>query len=559
MSDTHENTPSAHTPHPEDTRFQQAFPTLNEDQIRGLESFGKRIRVAQGELVWSAGSVDLCMYVVVEGDMNILDGRSGAHVATHHQGAFSGDIDILSGRAAIVTGVAATDLELLEVPADCVRAIVGERPDIGEVILRAFLMRRSLLVDSHAVGPLVIGSRYSSDTLRIREFLTRNHYPVVWEDLESSPSTRKLLEEFHLTELDTPVVVLPNGHVLRVPTNVTLAKCLGIKRPVESKIFDLVIVGAGPAGLAAAVYGASEGLSTLIVDSIGPGGQAGTSSKIENYMGFPLGITGQQLAEGALIQAEKFGAQIIVPAEVTHISCNPLAGHQVHLEGMAPIDTRCVILSPGAHYRKMEVEGMEAYEGRGIYYAATNVERVLCGQSCVAVVGAGNSAGQAAVFMAENAQHVFLVVRGDDLRKSMSSYLAARIERSEKITVLLNSEICAIHEESEVLSGITIVDRKSGQRRTEDVSGIFVMIGAIPHTDWIPETIQLDDKGFITTGDQLIQAGLWKQERPPYFLETSCPGVFAAGDARSNSVKRVASAVGEGAMAVTFVHRFLAG
>lgn len=539
-----------------DPRMDQAFPTLSDAYIEALSQFGKPSHFKKGETVWEAGEPDMCMYVVVDGDMDILDGRTGEHIATHHKGSFSGDVDILSGRPTMVSSRAATDMDVLQVAADCVRSIVGEWPELGEILLRAFLLRRALLVESLTTGPLVVGSRYSPDTLRIREFLTRNHYPVVWEDLEQNADTTRLLKDFHVTEDQTPVVILPNGTLLRVPSNAELAEALGIMRPVESKLYDLVIIGAGPAGLAAAVYGASEGLETLVVDSTGPGGQAGTSSRIENYMGFPLGITGQQLADGALIQAEKFGARMIVPAEVVDITCNPLGGHEVLIEGMEKIACKCVILSPGASYRKLEIDEIVDFEGRGIFYSATQVERILCGESCVAVVGAGNSAGQAAVFMSQSVEHVFLVVRGDDLRKTMSSYLARRIEQSPKITVLLNAEICELHGVDH-LEAATIVDRKTKECRTETLSGIFVMIGAIPHTDWLPPQIAKDSKGFILTGDQVSKAGKWTQSRRPYFLETSCPGVFAAGDARSMSVKRVASAVGEGSMAVAFIHQYL--
>lgn len=540
-----------------DPRFGAAFPTLTANQLDSLEPFGKRTKLKKGEAVWHAGVVDLCMYVVLEGEMHILDGRSGELIAIHPKGSFSGDIDVLSGRSSIVTGIAGTDLLLLEVPADCVRSIVSEQPAIGEIILRAFLTRRALLVENHMAGLLVLGSRFCPDTLRIREFLTRNRYPLVWEDLEANLNTKRLLDEFQVDEEDTPVVVLPDGEVLHSPSNVELAAALHIPRPTAEKIYDLVIVGAGPAGLAAAVYGASEGLSTLILDSVGPGGQAGTSSKIENYMGFPLGISGQQLADGALIQAEKFGARIVVPATVTKISCNKVGGHEIEAEGLDTVETKCVILAPGAHYRRLDIDNQDHFEGRGIYYAATNVERVLCGTSAIAVVGAGNSAGQAAVFMAENAEKVLLVVRGDSLRKTMSSYLANRIERSDKITVMLNSEVCALHGDAS-LEKATIVDRKTGAYCEEPIAGIFVMIGAVPHTDWLPAEIARDGKGFVLTGQGTVQEGKWTQDRPPFLLETSCPGVFAVGDARSSSVKRVASAVGEGSMAVAFVHQFLA-
>ncbi len=539
-----------------DDRMAIAFPILAKGHIDSLRPFGSLANFKQGQDVWVAGTPNMCMFVILKGRMEIYDGRSGTSIAYHDEGEFSGDIDILTGRPAIVSARAGTDLELLQVPAECVRAIVDEEPSLGEILLGGFLQRRAILQTKANVGPLVVGSRFSPDTLRIREFLVRNRYPYTWEDLEMNPETTEMFNHFKVTEDDTPVVVLPNGKIVRKPTNMELSEALGLSRPVESKIYDLVIIGAGPAGLAAGVYGASEGLSTIVVDSAGPGGQAGTSSRIENYMGFPLGLSGQDLADRAVAQAEKFGAQLLVPATVTDVTCNSFGGHEVIIEGRDPITSHCVILAPGASYRKLDADNNDEYEGRGIFYSATNVERILCSDSPVAVVGAGNSAGQAAVFMAEHAEHVFVVVRGDDLRKTMSSYLAKRIEQSPKMSVHLNSEICKLHG-SEHLEKIVIVNKKDGSSRLEEVSGVFVMIGAVPHTDWLPEQIARDKRGFILTGQQLVQEGIWKLDRPPYFLETSCPGVFAVGDARSNSVKRVASAVGEGSMSVAFVHQFL--
>ena len=540
-----------------DPRMAIAFPRLSTGQIALLTPFGKLSKYKKGETIWKAGQKDLCMCVVIKGGMDILDGRTNAYVATHRKGSFSGDVDILSGRPSLVHAVAATDLELLKVPAECVRTIVAEQPDLGTLILKAYLMRRAILMEQTNFGLLVFGSRYCPDTLRIREFLARNHIPMVWEDLEASPATDKMLKEFNVLPDETPVVMLMDGTVLSVPTNRDLAVKLGIKRPVEDRIYDLVIVGAGPAGLAAAVYGASEGLSTLLVDSNSPGGQAGTSSRIENYMGFPTGVSGQVLVDSALIQAEKFGARMILPVEVTNITCSPIGGHTLDIEGVGEVQCRCVILAPGASYRKLEVENLQQYESRGVYYSATNVERLLCGEEAVVVVGGGNSAGQAAVYMSEKASHVYLVIRSDDMSKSMSSYLATRISNSDRISVLLNSEVCALEGE-DFVHGCVVKDRKKGTSQKIAVSGVFVMIGALPHTNWLPKQIVRDGKGFILTGSQAKSAGSWKLARDPFFLETTCPGVFAAGDARSNSVKRVASAVGEGSMAVALVHQFLA-
>lgn len=554
---------SDHAPHDLDA---QAFPVLSSDQIAALEPFGKRKCMAEGQELWSAGTANLCMYVVIEGEMEIVDvgARRQTVVATHGPGSFSGDIDIINGRPALMTGRAKANLEVLEIPGDCVRSIVSERPDLGETILRAFLLRRTILRDSGAFGVLVIGSRYSPESLRIREFLYRSRFPTHWEDVETSPDARKMLDEFDICVDDTPVVMLPKGDILRRPEPSQIAEALGILPEIDGEAFDVVIVGAGPAGLAAAVYGASEGLKTLVLDEEAPGGQAGTSSKIENYMGFPLGISGQDLADRALAQAEKFGARLVAPARTKSLTCGDHGMHDLEVEGMGRIATRCVILAPGARYRKLDVDREDEFVGRGIYYAATQVERLQCGQAPVAVVGAGNSAGQAAVFMAENGNPVHLIVRGDDLRKSMSSYLAVRIEnlaREERLTLHLQSNICELRGETS-LQEVVIRESKSGTARTEPCEAVFVMIGADPRTGWLnnQSKVALDEKGFVLTGNDVAARGQWNQPgRSPYFLETSCAGVFAVGDVRSGSIKRVASAVGEGSMAIALVHQFLAG
>ena len=537
---------------------ERAFPILTHEQITQLRPFGEVIEIRKDGMIWEPGIPNLCMFVVLEGQMGIQDPRTGQEIAIHGIGAFSGDIDVISGRPPIVQARAMTHMVLLEIPGEQVRHIVGEHPELGDIILGAFIARRAILQASNRAGIYILGSRYSPETLRIKEFLQRNRYPFIWDDVEVKEDVEKLLKEFRITEEETPFLWLPNGKQLRAPTLSQLAQELGLERPIDDKVYDLTIIGAGPAGLAAAVYGASEGLSTLVLDRDGPGGQAGTSSRIENYMGFPSGLSGQALADRAVNQAERFGAQFLVPIEVSGITCADNGVHKVRVVGRPDILTRAVILTPGAIYRKLDLDNLAEFENKGVYYSATNVERILCEQESVAVVGAGNSAGQAAVFMAERSAHVFLVVRGDDLCKTMSSYLARRIEVMDKITVLLNSEICALQGEHH-LETATIVDRSTGQARTEALRGIFVMIGAVPRTDWLPEQIVCNDRGFVLTGQETVQAGLWKLERPPFFLETSCPGVFAAGDARCSSIKRVASAVGEGSMAVAFVHQYLAG
>jgi len=541
---------------PGDSRLHAAFPKLTSEQIKALEPFGERRQLRKGEVVWQAGTIELCMYVVIDGRLRVVNPRTGEEIVTHGPGSFSGDIEVLSGRSVLLSGVAETDLELLQIPADCVRSIVSERPEIGQMILSAYLTRRAMIVESTSAGVLVIGSRFSAETLHIREFLARNLYPIVWEDLEVSEEAAHVLAEFGIREDETPVVVLPSGDVLRSPTIDALAQALGVKKHVDEKLYDLVIVGAGPAGLAAAVYGASEGLSTLVLDSSAPGGQAGKSSMIENYMGFPLGVSGQELADSAVVQAEKFGAELMVPADVQSITCRSAGVHEIRYDDEV-VQCRSIILAPGAQYRKLDFEDSDRFDGRGVYYEATHVERVMCADRPVAIIGGGNSAGQAAVFLAENSQKVFLVLLEDTLREHMSSYLARRIEQSKNIETLLHSEVCEIHGE-ESLHSITICDRKTKEARQEEVAGLFVLIGAAPKTDWLPSSIATDERGYILTGVDVPNGGNWPLPRHPFFLETSCPGVFAAGDARANSVKRVASAVGEGAMAVTFVHQHLA-
>jgi thioredoxin reductase (NADPH) len=534
----------------------QAFPRLRPAQIRELESFGQYKNIPKGESVWEAGTSDVCMFVVVKGSMSIKDGQNGIEVARHPAGSFSGDIDVITRRPSIVSAYARTDLKVLVVAGDCVRAIINERPLIGDIILGAFLRRRELLQGRGDVGVRVIGSRYSAETLKIREFLSRSRYPQSWDDLEEQEDVHAFLQEMDVEESETPVVILPSGKLLRAPNTVDLGHELGLTPVPDNVIYDLVVVGSGPAGLAAAVYGASEGLNTLVLDEDVPGGQAGTSSRIENYMGFPLGLSGQQLADSAVSQAEKFGARMVSPACVQSMKCEQDGVHSLTVDMIGEVVARCVILAPGASYRKLEVDDLERFENVGVYYSATFMEQGYCADDVAIVVGGGNSAGQAAIFMSQKARHVILVVRSNDLRKGMSTYLARRIETSDRIEVRLNSEICSLAGDTRLRS-VTIADKQAGTYEDVPAAGVFVMIGATPHTDWLPPQVAKDKKGFILTGQDVAASGRWKASRPPFFLETSCPGVFAAGDARSGSVKRVASAVGEGSMAVAFIHEFL--
>lgn len=533
-----------------------AFPKLTPLQIEEIEKFAEHRQFAAHESLWNAGDSDVCMFVVQDGVMSIRDGRTQLEIVQHGAGSFSGDIDVINRRPVLTSGSAETDLQVLMVSGDCVRSIVGERPEIGEIILRAYLLRRNLLQQRTDVGVKVIGSRFSPDTLRIREFLARNRYPQSWDDLEITRDTQEFLRSLKVTEEETPLVILPNGQLMKSPSNSELSHALGITPILEEVLYDLVVVGAGPGGLAAAVYGASEGLNTLVIDADVPGGQAGTSSRIENYMGFPLGLTGQDLADRAVSQAEKFGARMVVSACVESMACSDPGVQTLNVDGVGQVRTRCVILACGAYYRRLKVADLDKFENRGVYYSATRIEQLLCGRESVIVVGGGNSAGQAAVFMTQQVEKVYLVLRSDDLRKHMSAYLARRIELSDKVEVVLNSEISAV-KGSDHLESAVIKDITAGTEREVSAAGIFVMIGAVPRTEWLPDHIALDEKGFILTGYDLMRENRWTLKRYPFYLETSCPGVFAVGDARSGSVKRVASAVGEGSMSVAFVHQFL--
>jgi thioredoxin reductase (NADPH) len=405
------------------------------------------------------------------------------------------------------------------------------------------------------IGLRVIGSRYSPDTFRVRDFLARNRVLFTWVDLETDPQVGRLLRDFGVTEADTPVVACAHMLLLRNPSNQKLADEIGVHQSLERTVYDLLVVGAGPAGLAAAVYGASEGLRTAVLDSIAPGGQAGSSMRIENYLGFPTGLTGAELTDRATLQANKFGAHLSIPTAATRLSFEN--GYAIlDAGGSEPITTKCLLIATGAQYRRLDVEGFEQFEGTGVYYAATPAEALLCRGCPVIVVGGGNSAGQAAVFLATHASRVLLLIRGDDLNKNMSSYLVRRIEQTGNIELRANTEIRRMVGNGH-LKAIEIANNNTGQQQTVETPAVFSFIGATPRTDWLPPEIERDAKGFVQTGAAVASSLYWGVTRAPFLLETSHPGVFAAGDVRAGSSKRVASAVGEGAMSVQFVHEYL--
>ena len=551
----------------------RAFPILEEEEIAEFDDLAACNVFEDGSTLFAAGETDFKFYVVVEGSVEIVEDSSGERrrVALHEPGEFTGDIDMLSGKAALITAVARGRTRVYELDQDHLQDFVAERPVLGEKILQAFMARRELLLDSDFQGVRVIGPGRSSTTLKIREFLAKNQVPFTWVDPERDEDVGSLIRTFGIVEHDMPVVIHEHRRVFRNPTISTLAGALGIRRAPEPIVYDLIVIGAGPAGLAGAVYGASEGLETLLLEGLGPGGQAGTSSKIENYLGFPTGLSGAELAERAILQAQKFGARLSAPSRVTGLRCpeNDSSGDTtiaVLLEEGEEAIGRSVLIATGATYRKLPAKGRERFEGQGVYYAATHIESTLCSDMSVAIVGGGNSAGQAAMYLSQTAKKVYVILRSNDLRKGMSSYLADRIEACENIEVRLGVEIDRM-EGNEVLESITLVpsnaerdaaseNEPAGERI--ELAAVFTFIGAEPCTEWLPECVERDERGFVLTGIEAGESRWWEHQRPPFFLETSTPGIFAVGDVRSGSVKRVASAVGEGSMAVKFVHEHLA-
>ena len=536
-----------------------AFPTLTDVQIAQLGSCtaASLVTYAAGDVLVHFGDRDFKFFVVRSGEIEILDqtGETPKTIAIHSRGEFTGDVSHLTGTPAIFTAVALSDCEVYAISGALLKQVINQCPDLGDIILRAFMARRQLVRESGTfTGLRVIGSRYSPDTFRIRDFLAKNLVLFTWTDLEANPDVDQLLKHFGVTEAETPIVVCPE-HMLRNPSNRDLADAVGIRKIFDRTVYDLAVVGGGPAGLAAAVYGASEGLNTVVLERTAPGGQAGSSMRIENYLGFPTGLTGSELAERAVLQANKFGAVLSVPAQVTSVTFN--GGYSVvSLEGGESLVTKCLLVATGADYRRLDVEGCARFEGNGVFYAATQNEVQQCRGATVVVVGAGNSAGQAAVFLAGQASRVYLLVRGDDLNRQMSTYLARRIEQTPNIEVLLNTSVERMGGDGH-LSTIDVVTGTNGERRSLQIGALFSFIGAVPRTDWLPEDIETDAKGFVRTGPAVEKLSDGVTRRQPFLLETSRRGVFAAGDVRASSVKRVASAVGEGSMAIQFVHEYL--
>ncbi len=539
-----------------------AFPRLSRTQIDALRRWGQVRSIAPGDVLFKEGDRRFSFFVVLEGSVEIVEQSRGTphEVTVHQPGEFTGDVDMLSGRSVLVTGRATAPGQVLELTAAALRQAVDALPDIGEIVLKAFLTRRTLLLSDGFEGIKIVGSRFSPDAHRLRDFATRNAIPFTWIDLESDEQAETLLRQFGVPPSATPVVIGREGRYLANPTVAELAQCAGLEATIDpSELHDLVVVGAGPAGLAAAVYAASEGLDVLVVERIAAGGQAGTSSRIENYLGFPMGVSGSELMRNALLQAQKFGARITLPGTVQRLGID--AGIRVlTLADGTKIRGKCILVATGVEYRRLDVPRLSEFEGAGVYYAATDTETKLCFNEEIVVVGAGNSAGQAIVALSRYARRVHVIARTRDLGKSMSRYLVDRVERIENVQIHRGALVTALEGDGH-LQAIRIRDDAGVETRI-DTRALFLFIGADPHTDWLSGCVQLDKKGFVLTGAAMpldtARGDLWRaQGRTPFFLETSLPGVFAAGDIRSGSVKRCASAVGEGAMAVSFIHAWL--
>jgi thioredoxin reductase (NADPH) len=545
-----------------ETRGPQMFPTLRPAQLARMEAYGKRARVEAGEILAQSGEREGRVVVVLTGSVEILrTGLSGdERVILHGPGEFTGELSTLRGARSLVRARVHEAGEVLIIDHDNLRRLVQRDAELSELFMRAFILRRMGLIEAQGGDVILIGSRHSAGTLRLQQFLTRNGTPYHWVDIETEAGVEALLERFHVSVDEVPIVVCRAEKVLKNPSNEQLAECLAINPQMDdATVRDVLVIGAGPAGLAAAVYAASEGLDVLVIETTAPGGQAGSSSRIENYLGFPTGISGQALAGRALVQAQKFGADVAVASGAVRLRCDRRP-YEIELSNGHTVRGRAVIIATGAEYRQLALADLTRFVGVGVYYAATHVESQLCTNEEVIVVGGGNSAGQAAVYLAGSCRRVNILVRSSGLADSMSRYLIGRIDDTPNITLHVRTELTAL-EGSDRLERVTWRDAVSGADTTNDIRHVFLMTGAVPNTRWLQGCVPLDDRGFVRVGSDLrpedLLAARWPLPRAPYLMETGVPGIFAVGDVRSGSVKRVASAVGEGSISVQLVHRVL--
>ena len=541
---------------------ERMFPTLTRAQLERVAAQGRVRPIQAGEVLVEPGQQIVPFFVVRAGAIEIIrpSGTAETLVVVYGPGQFTGEVNMLSGRPAMLRVRVGESGEALEVDRERLLALVQTDSELGELIMRAFILRRVELI-AHGLGDVVlVGSNHCAGTLRVKEFLTRNGHPYSYIDLDRDTDVQDLLDRFQVTAADVPVLICRGEVVLRNPTNQEIAECLGFNEVIDqTQIHDVVIVGAGPAGLAAAVYAASEGLDVLVLETNAPGGQAGSSSKIENYLGFPTGISGQALAGRAYTQARKFGAQVIIATGAKRLVCDRKP-YAIEMDDNMRVPARTIIIATGAEYRVPTIENLSEFKGVGVYYGATFMEAQLCRGEEVVVMGGGNSAGQAAVFLAQTAKRVHMLVRSKGLAETMSRYLVRRIEQNPAIDLRTKTEIVAL-EGSNHLERVRWRNDQAGSIETHDIRHVFVMTGAVPSTEWLRGCVALDAKGFIKTGPDLSQddlaAAQWPAARAPHLLETSLPGVFAVGDVRGGNIKRVASAVGEGSIAISFVHQVL--
>lgn len=538
------------------------FPTLNAAQIARFAARGKSRTVPRGEILAEPGDANVPFLLVISGELEVVrpTPKGEDAVAVFRAGQFGGDTSMLSGRRTLLRARMREAGEVIELDRPSLQALIQTDSELSEILMRAFILRRLELI-GHGWGDVVVlGSNNSPGTLRIKEFLTRNAYPYAYADIETDPGVQETLDRFHVTASDVPVLICRGQLVLRNPTNQEVADCLGFNEGIDlTQVRDVIVVGGGPAGLAAALYAASEGLNVLVVEANAPGGQAGSSSNIENYLGFPTGISGQELAGRAYTQAQKFGAKMMIARSTARLRCERRP-YRVEMEGGASLETRTVIIATGAQYRRPPIENLARFDGNGVYYGATFIEAQSCGRGEVIVVGGGNSAGQAAMFLSQTVKHVHILIRSGGLAETMSRYLIRRIEESAAITLHPYTEIVAL-EGNDRLDRVRWRNNQTGAVETHAIQHVFLMTGADPNTRWLAGCLVLDAKGFVKTGADLTPAELtaahWPATRHPYLLETSHPGVFAVGDVRAGNIKRVATAVGEGSIAIHLVHKVL--
>jgi thioredoxin reductase (NADPH) len=533
-----------------------AYPHLSESELCDVAAFGEPCSFRKGDYLVRTGDHSFSSYVLISGVANVIDLSSGERrVFTRYgAGCFTGDVYLLTNRRSIISIEAETDIEALRLPPARVRAMLVRKPQLGELFWKAFQRRRELLLASHFRGLSVFGSCQDRATLDVAEFLTRNMVPYEWLDIAIPENCTRLLEIVPRMKC-CPVIAQGNELLFENPTLVQLAEYLGLRRRIAGKEYDVVILGAGPSGLGAAVHASSDGLSTLVLDAIGPGGQAGASSQIENYAGFPGGVSGSELANLTYLQALKFGAEFAVPSTVSEIVQLPSNRYRARTVEGDTVVARTIIVAVGVSYRHLNVEGLKDLYGAGVYHSATIVEALRCKGGLVHVVGGGNSAGQAAMFLSQHASRVSLIVRSTDLRKTMSSYLTERITANDKVTICYGAEVISV-EGTEALSAVSYRSQ-SGEIVRETSSALFIFVGAKPRTDSLPSPLGRDNGGFLLTGSAASKLPEWQEDRCPYSLETTLPGIFAAGDCRSGTTKRVASAIGDGALAVSCVHQYL--